>query len=322
MFVYAEHLTWSRVWEAMSLPHYAASGLLALGCNSIGHIDTRESRKLVAAALDLGVTHFDTAAAYADGNSELELGRFLPHDRDKLFLATKVGHPASVPVGEGALSPTRICSAVDDSLRRLRVDTLDLCYLHFPDELTPLDDVLATTGALITEGKLAAYGVSNFNVGALRAVLDSADRLRVPRPVAVQAEYSLLNRAAEKELIPFALQEGLSFFPFFPLASGMLTGRYTAATNLTPTLRTRIVRNFHDRFVTPANQLRLRRMQALCDEAGVPLITAALQWIASRPGVSIPLVGASNAEQLSANVSALRRSALPHLLSSLTRLEL
>ncbi|WP_176593242.1 aldo/keto reductase [Sphingobium sp. EM0848] len=275
---------------------------MALGCNTLGHIDGAQAREIVFTALDRGVTLFDTAASYAGGCSEEELGRWLPPDPKSSRIITKFGHPSLANAGTGAASAALADIVLDQSLRRLRREQIDIWLIHFPDEATPLAETLGVIDRAMRAGKVGGYGVSNHAPSQLRALLATAASMAVAGPMLVQAEYNLLERAVEEKMLPMiALEKGMAFAPFFPLAGGLLTGKYTAELPVAGSLRSKAVNRFEQRFFTARNWARLERLKMLCAEHDVSLPHLALQWLASRPGVTLPIVGASSASQVNEN---------------------
>ena len=199
--------------------------VVGLGCNNFGgRIDKERSREVVDAALEAGITFFDTADIYGDrGGSETILGELLEGRRDRVVLATKFGND----MGEGPNgSAAYVRKAIRASLERLRTDRVDLYYYHRPDGVTPVDETLGAMQELVGEGHVRAIGCSNFDVALLTEAEELAGADGGPRFEAVQNEYSLLRRAAEKEVLPLARELGVGFVPYFPLASGLLTGKY------------------------------------------------------------------------------------------------
>jgi aryl-alcohol dehydrogenase-like predicted oxidoreductase len=277
---------------------------LGLGCNSLGHIAREDARSLIFSALDCGITLFDTAASYADGRSEEELGRSLPRDAAASVIITKFGHPSASTghVGPAAALPAE--RALHASLRRLRRERIDIWMIHFPDPRTPLDETLLVIDRAIRAGQIGAYGVSNFSGRQLAQLLDAAERLGMSQPVVAEAEYNLLHRAAEVDLLPLTISRGIGFIPFFPLASGLLTGKYGPGSP-TPALRSQIVRQFEARFRTPANWARISRLEILSAGHDVSMPHMALQWLATRPGISSIIAGASSAFQVEMNAKLL-----------------
>lgn len=313
--VYISSLSGNQ-WDVVFM--HPISRKIWLGCNAVGHIDRQQASSLIAAALDLGITRFDTADVYAGGASEEELGRLLPADRSLVSVATKFGHPASVGPDARPCSADHVRSAVEKSLRRLRAERIDVCLIHFPDPHTPYDETLDALQRLIQTGKIAAYGVSNFRPSQLAELLEPARLVGIGPPAMVQEEYNLLNRDAANSLMPLIAQNGLALVPFFPLASGLLTGKYVSCESFSP-LRERIVRNFGDRFLHDDNLRRVAVLQNFCTQHGVSMIAVALQWLFAQPGVSALAIGASSAEQLKASTAALENPLSPDLLSDAAR---
>lgn len=287
---------------------------MGLGCNTLGHIDSAEARRILFAALDRGVALFDTAASYASGRSEEELGRWLPPDPESSTVVTKFGHPSTAKSGLGAASPALAWRTLNESLRRLRRERIDIWLIHFPDELTPLPDILGVIDQATRAGKIGGYGVSNFSAPQLRELLATAASMAMAGPVLVQAEYNLLNRAVEEELLPLIDREGIAFAPFFPLAGGLLTGKYNSERPVAGALRNQIVNRFEERFFTTRNWTQLKRLADLCADHGVLLPHLALQWLAAQPAVRCPIVGASSASQVSANCDMMDAPLPPDLL--------
>jgi aryl-alcohol dehydrogenase-like predicted oxidoreductase len=293
----------------------------ALGCNSLGHIDSTEARRILFTALDRGVTLFDTAASYAHGRSEEELGRWLPPNAPSTII-TKFGHPSSASAGLGPASPAHARQTLNGSLRRLRRERIDIWLIHFPDGFTPLPDILGVIDQSMRAGKVGGYGVSNHSASQLRELIATASSMAIARPVLVQAEYSLLNRAVEDELLPLIGQQGIAFAPFFPLAGGLLTGKYSAGRPVAGALRNEAVNRFEERFFTTRNWTQLKRLADLCTNYGVSLHHLALQWLVTRPEVSFPIVGASSAPQVSENCDMMDASLPGRLLALATEMEL
>lgn len=281
---------WSRLW---------------LGCNAIGHIPGDTAARLVGAALDCGITCFDTANVYANGASETELGRLLPRDPSAARIITKFGHPASVQDNVGPCSPKQVTRAAEASLRRLRRERIDVFMIHFPDPQTPYAATLEALQHLIEAGKIAHYAVSNFDPDQMRELLSAAQSLHMPPPLLAQGEYSLLRRERAADLLPFLERESIAFVPFFPLASGLLTDkdRREEAASL---LRTRIVRGYADRFLSESNSRKVEALRTFCAVHDVAMVALALHWLDAQPSVAAILAGASNADQVRANVAALR----------------
>lgn len=260
---------------------------------------------MVHVALDAGITLFDTANVYAGGRSEEALGRYLPTDRQGLTIVTKLGHPTSVPPGVPPCAAPSVIEAVEGSLRRLRCERLDVVLLHFPDPETPFAETLSTFEGLMAAGKVAHYGVSNFTATQVADLVSVADHIGVPRPVMVQDEYSLIRRGAASTTMPTALEADAGFVPFFPLAGGLIGGRYDLDASAQRPIREQAVRRFRERFLDQATLGKVRRLRDVCAEAAVPMTRVALAWLASQPAISSIIAGASQASQVLSNIREL-----------------
>jgi len=269
--------------------------VVGLGCNNFGgRIDEDGTRAVVDAALDTGVTFFDTADIYGNkGGSEELLGRVLQGRRDRVVLATKWGKP----MGDGAErrgSRDYIRTAIEASLRRLQTDVIDLYQHHEEDPETPLEETVEAVEELVREGKVRAWGTSNYRPETLARVKDLASAAYVSE----QSEYSWLARDAERELLPACARLGLGFIPFFPLASGLLTGKVSR--DNPPAEGTRL----HGRNIADSDLDIVERLRTWADERGVTLLDVAIGGLlAVKPVVSV-IAGATKPEQVRANASA------------------
>jgi aryl-alcohol dehydrogenase-like predicted oxidoreductase len=263
---------------------------VGLGTNNFGRrIDLEATRAVVDAALDAGVTHFDTADVYGDGDSERFLGEILKGRRDQVFLATKFG------MGEGGGgSPEYVRRAIDASLERLRTDHVDLYYYHRPDGVTPVAETVAAMQELVDAGKVGALGVSNVDPDQLREAAGAAPIL------AVQNEYSLLEPGARGDVLPAARELGIGFVPYFPLASGLLTGKYRRGEPAPEGTR------LHDRpeALTEERFDKIEALERFAAERGHSLLELAIAALASEPGVLSVIAGATKPEQVRANAAA------------------
>ena len=284
------------------------SGLLVsvvgLGCNNFGgRINLQRTRAVVDAAIDAGITLFDTAEMYGkDGGSELALGEVLAGRRDKVVLATKFGHQ-KVDMGYGPAAGAKggrgyIRLAVEKSLRRLRTDYIDLYQLHTPDPLTPIEETIAALDELVAAGKVRYIGHSNLSGWQLA---DAANKSAARTPfVSAQNQWSLLDRGVEAEVVPAAVHFGLGVLPYFPLANGMLTGKVRRGSELPA--GSRIATRSH--LVTDE---KLETVEALIEwgaERGVSILEIAIGGLAALPGCSSVIAGATSAEQIIANAAA------------------
>jgi aryl-alcohol dehydrogenase-like predicted oxidoreductase len=269
--------------------------VVGLGCNNFGgRLDEEGTRAVVDAALDAGVTFFDTADVYGNaGGSETLLGRLLQGRRDQVVLATKFGGD----MGDGATrrgSRDYILRALDASLQRLQTDVIDLYQHHRPDPDTPLEETIGTLDELVEQGTIRAYGTSNYEP----ANLERAKALAGPGYVSEQSEYSWLTRDAEAELLPTCDRIGLGFIPYFPLASGLLTGKVSR--DNPPAEGTRL----HGREISDRQLDQIERLHAWAEAHGVSLLEVAIGGLlAVKPVVSV-IAGATKPEQVRANAAA------------------
>jgi aryl-alcohol dehydrogenase-like predicted oxidoreductase len=254
---------------------------------------------VVDAALDAGVNFFDTADIYGKTQSEEFLGQALRGKRDKVVLATKFGKP--IDEHRQGASPAYIREAVHDSLKRLDTDYIDLYQLHGPDESVPIADTLAALDTLVTEGKVREIGCSNFSVDQLREAA-SAVRDGAARFVSVQNEYSLLHREAERDVLPECERTGMAFLPYFPLANGLLTGKYRLgeAAPQGSRLERRGDPSLLDREVLET----VEALIAFSVERGHTILELAFSWLASHAPVASVIAGATSPEQVRSNAKS------------------
>jgi len=296
--------------------------IVGLGCNNFGRegfvtegIDG--TRAVLDACLEQGVTFLDTADVYGDGGRSEELmGEALEGRRDAVVLATKWGAKELEGQDFGPLAAgTAIKGACEASLRRLRTDHIDLYQLHVPHPETPILETLAALNELVDEGKIRAFGHSNFTAEQAREAADVAAEAGLRPFVSAQNNYSLVERGAESSLLPALSELGLGFLPYFPLASGLLTGKYT---------RDHIPEG--SRLAARPEQLaatswdRLQRYQALCDEAGVSMLGATFAWLLSHDVVTSVIAGATRPEQVVANAEAGRTVLSPDVIAAIDAL--
>jgi aryl-alcohol dehydrogenase-like predicted oxidoreductase len=268
---------------------------VGLGCNNFGgRIDFDATRMVVEAALDAGVTFFDTAATYGNGDSERFLGEILEGRRDEVVVATKFGWGQET--GDGSAETAR--GSLERSLDRLRTDFVDLYYLHKPDPHTPIAETLGALDELVREGKVRAVGCSNFAA----AQLSEADRVarendRV-RFTVLQNHYSVIRREDDDEVLPLCLELNVSYIPYFPLASGLLTGKYRRGEPAPEGTR------LAGRGIEDERFDRVEACAVFAQEHGHSLHELAICALASTPGIGSIIAGATKPEQVRANVSA------------------
>jgi aryl-alcohol dehydrogenase-like predicted oxidoreductase len=295
--------------------------VVGLGCNNFGgRIDLEATRKVVHKALDLGVTLFDTADAYGErGGSETCLGEVLGDRRKDIVLATKFGLPMDDAERLKGGSRRYVMSAVEASLRRLKTDWIDLYQLHRPDPLTPIDETLSALDDLVRHGKVRYVGCSNLPAWQVVEAHWTARERGTVAFASCQDELSLLVRGAEAELIPAIETYGLGLLPYFPLASGLLTGKYKRNQPLPAGTRFANTQRLADRYMTDANWPKVERLEDLCAEHGVAMLELAFGWLLAKRSVSSVIAGATKPEQVEANVRAAERAIAPELLAAADR---
>ena len=275
--------------------------VVGLGCNNFGgRLDLEGTRAVVDAALDAGVTLFDTADVYGNqGGSESLLGEVLEGRRDRVVIATKFGGD----MGDGTEargSRAYVRKAIDASLARLRTDYVDLYQYHWPDGVTPFEETFGALDELVREGKVRYAGHSNLDASRVEELDALAGDRSWARPVSAQNRYSLLRREAEEELLPTCERLGIGVLPFFPLASGLLTGKYRRGqprpegTRLTG----------RDEVFTDETFDRLEALERFAEERGVTLLHVAIGGLLGQPAVASVIAGATKPEQVRSNVAA------------------
>ena len=294
----------------MDVRNLGRSGLrvsaIGLGCNNFGgRIGLEESRAVVHAALDHGITLFDTADVYGDrGGSETALGEILGPRRRDIVLASKFGMPMDdAGVLKGA-SRRYIMDAVDASLRRLRTDWIDLYQQHRPDPLTPIEETLRTLDDLVRMGKIRYYGCSNLPAWQVVEAAWTAKSAGLNGFVSCQDEVSLLVRHHETDLMPAMGAYGLGLLPYFPLASALLTGKYKRNTPMPEGARLTNTARLADRYLTDANWDRAEKLTDFATSRGHTILELAFSWLLARPPVSSVIAGATRPEQVGANAAA------------------
>ena len=289
----------------MELRNLGKSGLrvslIGLGCNNFGwRIGLEESRKVVHRALDLGVTLLDTADIYGEkGGSETALGEILGAKRKDIVLATKFGMPMGDSDWLKGGSRRRMMAAVEESLKRLKTDWIDLYQLHRPDPLTPIEETLRGFDDLIRQGKVRYAGCSNLPAWQVADAQWTAKAEGLNGFVSCQDEYSLLVRGIEKELLPAARRFGLGLLPFFPLASGLLTGKYRG--DAPKAARLSQERGLADRYMGERNVATANALQDWAEKRGHSILELAFSWLAAEPLTASVIAGATTPEQVEQN---------------------
>lgn len=274
---------------------------IGLGCNNFGYFSAPAAATVIHKALDLGVTFFDTADVYGTGVSEMNLGRALGPRRRDVVIATKFG----MPMGEGKAggSAAYVKEACEASLGRLGTDWIDLYQIHRPDPATPIEETMRALSELVSAGKVRAVGCSNLSP---RQVIEANEALRSNGNcglVSAQDEYSLLERGIERDLIPVLNEHRMSLLPYFPLASGMLTGKYQRGVVSTGT-RLSAMKHLADKYMTDTNWSIVDDLTEFCAARGRTLLELAFAWLRARSFLASIIAGATRTEQLAANVAA------------------
>ena len=275
--------------------------VVGVGCNQFGwRVDSEGTRAVVDAALDAGITFFDTAESYGDGESELFLGRALQGRRDRAVIATKFGwgrgrDDNSVARGH----PDYVQQAIDGSLERLGVDHVDLYYYHRPDGVTPIEETLGAMDELVKAGKVRFIGSSNLTAAQVEEAEEASSSRGLSRFVTAQNRYSLLDRAVERDLVPVCERLGIGVVPYYPLENGLLTGKYRRGEPAPQ--GTRLSGRLD---VSDEQWARIEALEAFGRERGRSLLEVAIAGLASEPMVASVIAGATKPEQVRANAAA------------------
>ncbi len=279
---------------------------VGLGCNNFGsRLDLEGTRVVVHAALDAGINFFDTADVYGDrGGSETFLGRILGERRKDVVLATKFGSAMRKDVKRRNVSRRYIMQAVEASLERLKTDWIDVYYLHWPDVLTPMEETLRALDDLVHSGKVRYLGCCNLASWQVVEAEWIARELGVNHFICAQNEYSLIERAPEKELLPALAAYGLGLVPYFPLASGLLTGKYERGRDAPEDSRLANWHSLGERYMTETNWNLVERLEAWATEHNRSLLDLSFAWLLAHSEVASVIAGATKPEQIEQNAKA------------------
>jgi aryl-alcohol dehydrogenase-like predicted oxidoreductase len=280
-----------------------AVSVVGVGCNNFGgRIDEEDTKEVIDAAIDVGINFFDTADMYANGKSEELLGRFLGARRREVIVATKFGNDMPGQ-GRGA-RPEYVRQALDASLKRLRMDHVDLYQQHVPDPDVPIAETLGALDQLVKAGKVREIGCSNFSAAQIREARKASDaRPGSARFVSVQNEYSLLHREPEEEVLAECERQGMAFLPFFPLMSGLLTGKYRKGRPIPQ--GTRVAK--YERYNKLLTEESMDKVEALIDFGASrrrSLLELAFSWLLAHGVVASVIAGATSDEQVRNNAAA------------------
>src|SRR5947209_9584545 len=283
--------------------------VVGLGTNNFGgRIDYEQSLAVIDAALDAGVTLIDTADIYSQGTSEEFIGRALEGRRDRVLIATKFGSEMDERPEERRGNPDYIQWAVEGSLRRLRTDVIDVYQMHVPDPLTPIEETLGALNDLVHDGKVRWIGSSNFSAEQIEAAEEIARGAGFHRFVSAQNEYSFVDRGVEGDVLAACEKLGIGFLPYFPLASGLLTGKYASKDDRPEgtriTLMAQAMPERAAQTLSDENFAIIGKLRAFAEEHGHTLLELAMSWLAAKPVIASVIAGATKPEQVKANAES------------------
>ncbi|HVZ68495.1 MAG TPA: aldo/keto reductase [Rhizomicrobium sp.] len=295
--------------------------VVGLGCNNFGMIPRDAAQRVIDRAIDKGITLFDTADIYGNrGGSETTLGELLGPRRKQIVLATKFGMKMDDAGTKSGASRRYIVEAVEASLKRLRTDWIDLYQLHTPDPKTPIEETLQALDELVTSGKVRFIGCSNMPAWQIVDSLWIAQVQSLSKWVSAQDEYSLLVRGAERDLIPALKAKGMSLLPYFPLASGLLTGKYKSGEAPPSGTRFSAMKYLANRYMTDRNFEIVERLKAFSAAHNRTLLELAFSYLLSENTVASVIAGATKPEQVDLNVLAANWQLAPEEITEIRNL--
>ena len=278
---------------------------VGLGCNNFGRRWGYDRAKtIIGGALDRGVNFLDTADVYGESESETIIGKALRGKRDEVVIGTKFASPMGEGPNSRGGSRKYVADALEASLRRLQTDYVDLYQMHFPDRSTPIDETLRALDDMVTAGKVRYIGCSNFPAWEIVDAVWTSRTERLSRFVSCQPPYNILERGIEAEILPACRRYGLGILPYYPLASGFLTGKYDPGATPQEGTRLHYFPNIAERQLTEEKFAVLGRLQDFAGQRGHSTLELAIAWLLANPQVSSVISGASTAEQVGQNVAA------------------
>jgi aryl-alcohol dehydrogenase-like predicted oxidoreductase len=284
---------------------------LCLGTMTFGQqTDQAAAQTMVDRSIDAGINFFDTANAYEHGASEVMLGNAVRGKRDKLIIASKVRNKMGEGADECGLSKAAIFRAIEDSLRRLRMDYLDIYYLHQPDYCVAIEETLDAMETLIRQGKVRYMATSNYASWQVCQMHGIAERKKLQFPAIAQTVYNLIARGIEQEFVPMARELGVSIIVYNPLAGGLLTGKHSLQ-KVTPGTRFDINQIYKDRYWVAQDFAAVEKLKKIAADAGRSLISLSLNWLLHHSATDCIVLGASRLEQLEQNLEACEQGPLP-----------
>ncbi|WP_035296336.1 aldo/keto reductase [Brevibacillus thermoruber] len=301
-----------RLGDSELFPSVIGFGAWAAGKTGWGDVDERAIVEAIQTAYDLGVNFFDTAPFYGYGESERILGKTLKPVRDKVIIATKFGIVWNDKGGFVMdVSRKNILREIDESLKNLGTDYIDLYQVHWPDHKTPIQETMETLNELVQSGKIRYIGVSNFSVEQME------EARKYAHVVSLQSQYNLLQRGVEQAEYPYVERVGMGFIPYSPLAQGLLTGKFTKETKIP---EDDVRRQFNPLFKDgefEANVEKAEKIRTIADRYGKPMAQVAVNWLLAKPAVATVITGAKNKEQVIQNVAAAEWKLLPEDVAAL-----
>ena len=262
----------------------------------------QESIRMVDYCMDQGVNFFDTADVYTGGNSEKILGKALEGKREDAVIATKVTNPRGMKPNQSGQGRKHILTGLEESLRALRTDYIDVYYLHHPDAATPAEEVIETMTGLVRSGKVRYWGLSNYAAWQCCSFIHKAREMHAIPPVVTESVYNLLTRGIDDEMVPFLEEYRMGLTCFNPIAAGLLSGKHKRG-NLADNSRLKDNFGYNMRYIFDANMDAMERLTAIAEESGMSLLEFSLQWLLNRPAVDSIIVGASKYEHVVQNVA-------------------
>ena len=293
----------------MQYRRLGASGLhvstVGLGTNNFGfRMDQESSIRVARHAVDEGINFIDTADSYGGGLSEERIGMALEDNRHDVIIASKAGNPVGEGPNKRGASRHHIMNRVEASLRFLQTDYIDLYQVHRPDPNTPIEETMRALDDLVRQGKVRYIGCSNFAAWQVCEAIWVSRANNFAPFVTVQPEYNMLNRSVERDLVPFCHEYNIGILPFYPLASGFLTGKYRQGEPVPEGTRLAGSQRAQGNTLTEKNFAMLARLENFAEERGRPMVELAIAWLLGNSAVSSVIAGATRTEQVSANVKA------------------
>lgn len=274
-----------------------------------GQTEKKDSIEILNYAFDNGVNFFDTADIYTKGQSEEIVGEALRGKRDEVVIATKVGGPSGKGVNGKGLGRKHVMKSIDDSLKRLGTDYVDVYYMHFPDPDTPIEETIETMNLLIDAGKIRYYGVSNYPAWRICSMVEKAKEMGLKAPVVTETVYNAITRGADEEILPFAKEYGFGITAYNPLAGGLLTGKHSKD-HIVEKTRFDLEKGYKLRYCKDANFDAVEYLTQVAAEAGISVLELAIRWILSCKEITSPIIGVSKLEQIKQNIELVNKGAL------------